>query len=147
MPYTSYDVNYKPFPLTTVFFVIWPHYNSLLTHTFELGLHAYCHSASVYQSSVLSSGGDSSSGSGESETLTRTCEDIIQRLPKTFSIDAALKRHPPCRTQCLNTVLVQEMCRYNTLLEVITSSLGSVIKAIAGTKSPYIVINSEAPDV
>ncbi|KAF2360955.1 Dynein heavy chain AAA module D4 [Trinorchestia longiramus] len=86
------------------------------------------------QSSSLCSGGDSSGG-GESETLSRTCSDIIDKLPAQFCIDAALRKFPPCHAQSLSTVLVQEMCRYNTLLDVIVSSLTSVRKAIAGSES------------
>ncbi|KAK7077273.1 Dynein heavy chain 7, axonemal [Halocaridina rubra] len=84
------------------------------------------------QSTSLSSGGD---GGGEGDTVGRTCEDILNRIPPPFHVDAALAKYPTKRENSFNTVLVQEMCRYNTLISTITSTLHAVLRALEGTES------------
>ncbi|XP_063845652.1 dynein axonemal heavy chain 7-like isoform X5 [Scylla paramamosain] len=78
------------------------------------------------------SGGEG--GSGEGETVGRTCEEILGRMPPPFHVDAALAKYPTRREQSLNTVLVQEMSRYNTLITTITTTLHAVLRAIEGTE-------------
>ncbi|KAB7504869.1 hypothetical protein Anas_01838 [Armadillidium nasatum] len=85
----------------------------------------------ITQQSSLSAGGHE--GDSDVDITGRTCEDILSRLPKLFDVDAALAKFPTLREQSLNTVLLQEMCRYNTLISTITSSLQSVLRALAGT--------------
>ncbi|XP_042888674.1 dynein axonemal heavy chain 12-like, partial [Penaeus japonicus] len=80
----------------------------------------------------LSSGGG---GDGEGEAVGRTCEEILGRIPPPFVVDAALAKYPTRREQSLNTVLVQEMSRYNTLIVTISSTISAVLRAIEGTES------------
>lgn len=81
------------------------------------------------QSTSLSAG---DGGSGEGDTVGRTCEEILGRMPPPFHVDAALAKYPTRREQSLNTVLVQEMSRYNTLNNTITTTLHAVLRAIEG---------------
>lgn len=83
------------------------------------------------QSTSLSAG---DGGSGEGDTVGRTCEEILGRMPPPFHVDAALAKYPTRREQSLNTVLVQEMSRYNTLNNTITTTLHAVLRAIEGTE-------------
>ena len=64
--------------------------------------------------------------------MGRTCEEILGRIPPPFHVDAALAKYPTRREQSLNTVLVQEMSRYNTLINTITTTLHAVLRAIEG---------------
>ncbi|CAL4136476.1 unnamed protein product, partial [Meganyctiphanes norvegica] len=85
--------------------------------------------AAVLLTQSLGSGG---SGEGEGDTVARTCEEILKKIPEPFRVDDALAKFPTIRENSLNTVMVQEMCRYNNLINTINSTLSSVLKAMAG---------------
>jgi dynein heavy chain len=53
-------------------------------------------------------------------------------LPDQFDVKAAIKKYPIDYNQSMNTVLTQELDRFNGLNKVIVASLKNLKKAIKG---------------
>ncbi|KOC62554.1 Dynein heavy chain 7, axonemal [Habropoda laboriosa] len=72
------------------------------------------------------------STSKQDEILLNMKKDIYDRMPDLFDIEEAQKRYPVMYMESMNTVLIQEMDRYNTLLNEIRQSLMMLEKAVNG---------------
>jgi len=59
-------------------------------------------------------------------------EEFLGRFPRDFDVEAAQEKYPVAYEESMNTVLTQEMVRYNRLLSLVRSSLSTVQKALAG---------------
>ena len=57
---------------------------------------------------------------------------ILEKLPPNFDMDEACKKHPIMYDESMNTVLQQELLRFNKLLSEVRSSLINIGKAIKG---------------
>lgn len=82
--------------------------------------------------SVVESSGGTDDSSATENLLTTIASDILAKLPNNFDIESATEKFPVLYNEPMNTVLIQEMERFNVLLSVICKSLHDLIKAIKG---------------
>lgn len=68
----------------------------------------------------------------QDEILLNMKKDIYDKIPELFDIEEAQKRYPITYTESMNTVLIQELERYNDLLAELRNSLTMLEKAIKG---------------
>lgn len=72
----------------------------------------------------------------DDEVVYNIATEILDKLPDDYDLIAALVKYPMLYSQSMNTVLVQEMDRFNKLLRCIRNSLIDIRKAIKGIRSP-----------
>ena len=61
--------------------------------------------------------GTSTSGDGAAEeSLEETITSLLSKLPPAFDTAAARRKYPAAHSEVMNTVLLQEMSRYNYLV-------------------------------
>ncbi|NWI88768.1 DYH7 protein, partial [Pitta sordida] len=87
----------------------------------------------IFESLLLTQGGGTqgTSGGGDS-TLYAIADDILSKLPNDFDIESCLTKYPVRYEESMNTVLVQEMERFNNLIRTIRITLINLKKAIKG---------------
>lgn len=94
-----------------------------------------------------------SSGAGRSreEVMEEAGRNILEKVPQPISVSMVMEKHPVRYEESMNTVLIQEVIRYNKLLETVRLTLNDLLKALKGlvvmsqaleTMSNSIFINS-----
>lgn len=68
---------------------------------------------------------------------------MLAKLPKAFKNDEVAKKWPIVYEECMNTVLQQELIRYNRMINVINTSLEKLHKAIDG----LVAMTNELEDI
>jgi dynein heavy chain len=88
---------------------------------------------------AASGGGGSASASASGAEAAATearvaalIAECLERLPAAYDLEAVSARFPQCYEQSLNTVLLQEMARYNKLCGVLRASLVAIAAALQG---------------
>jgi dynein heavy chain len=76
----------------------------------------------------------SSGGEGKSwdSTLQELAKDIESRIPMCFDVERAVLDFPVVYEESMNTVLTQELIRFNQLTQTMKQSLAEVQKALRG---------------
>ncbi|XP_055985527.1 dynein axonemal heavy chain 12 [Sorex fumeus] len=88
----------------------------------------------LFESLILTQGGSKQTGSSGStdQILSEFSQNILVKLPNNFDIEQALVKYPVRYDESMNTVLVQEMERFNNLIKTIRNTLRDLEKAIKG---------------
>ncbi|KAF2981156.1 hypothetical protein EK904_006835 [Melospiza melodia maxima] len=71
-------------------------------------------------------------GRSREEIVEETSKDILAKLPDTMNVQEVIEKYPLLYEESMNTVLVQEVIRYNKLLEEVDLSLKDLLKALKG---------------
>ncbi|KAK5855255.1 hypothetical protein PBY51_005374 [Eleginops maclovinus] len=77
------------------------------------------------------------------EVVDELAEDILSKLPADFDIQMVIDKYPVMYDESMNTVLRQEIIRFNRLTHVVRVSLVNIRKALKG----QIVMSAELEDV
>lgn len=93
----------------------------------------YSTSMALTAALVLVEGTGSGGEGGNTETiLVNMAAEILSKLPPKFDVEESQKKYPVDYNESMNTVLVQEMERFNKLLNEIRTSLMDLQKAVKG---------------
>ncbi|XP_057625591.1 dynein axonemal heavy chain 1 [Chionomys nivalis] len=71
-------------------------------------------------------------GQSREELVEDVAEDILFQIPGPVHLEEVISKFPVLYEESMNTVLVQEVIRYNKLLVVITQTLSDMLKALKG---------------
>ncbi|KAJ7400487.1 hypothetical protein BTVI_105082 [Pitangus sulphuratus] len=82
-------------------------------------------------------------GKSPQEIVEDLAQDILSKLPSSYDMEEVMKAYPVLYEESMNTVLRQELIRFNRLTEVVRSSLINIGKAIKG----QVLMSSELEDV
>lgn len=100
----------------------------------------------LFDTVITAQGESKTGGEGQKtseELLIELSSDILNRIPAIFKIDEVAEKYPVNYNESMNTVLVQEMIRFNRLIQTILSSLVNVQKAIKG----LVVMSADLEEV
>lgn len=87
---------------------------------------------------------DSGSGAEESSALVRKLtRDILDKIREPFKIKEVEKKYPFNYLESMNSVLLQELARYNTLIDIIRESLNVLLMTLEGK----LVFNAETDEL
>jgi len=86
----------------------------------------------LFASILLTQSRAGGGGGGGDDLLASIAEGIASKLPEDFDLEAAKALYPVQYLQSMNTVLHQELIRFNRLIAIVRSSLANLKKAIKG---------------
>uniref|UniRef100_A0A3Q3IZZ6 Dynein, axonemal, heavy chain 1 n=1 Tax=Monopterus albus TaxID=43700 RepID=A0A3Q3IZZ6_MONAL len=74
----------------------------------------------------------SAGGKTLEEIVEEIVVGIVEKIPQPFRVQEVMEKYPVLYEESMNTVLIQEVIRYNKLLAVISQSLSDILKALKG---------------
>ena len=82
-------------------------------------------------------------GKSPQQIIDELAADILSKLPPDFNMENVMEKYPVVYTESMNTVLRQELTRFNRLTSVVRSTLQNIRKAMKG----LVVMSSDLEDV
>lgn len=107
----------------------------------------YSTSMALTEALVLVEGtGSGGEGVNTEVILVQMAAEILSKLPDKYDVEVAQQKYPVDYSESMNTVLIQEMERFNKLLNEIRTSLLDLQKAVKGliVMSPALELQSVA---
>jgi len=80
----------------------------------------------------MGTGSGAKGGLSTEEQVGNIASDVLQKVRKPWNVPEIERRYPVQYSESMNTVLTQELSRYNGLIKVVRDSLSDVQKAIRG---------------
>lgn len=134
-----------------------------LTHPNVFGFHANAditkdiNETNLLLESLLlcSSQTEEAKGLSQEEILTKLVQTILGDFPKEYNVDEVMKQYPVEYSESMNTVLTQELNRFNGLISIVRSSLadiglalvGKIIMSTALEAASKSLFNGKVPDM
>ena len=81
---------------------------------------------------ILTQGAGSGGSGGDSKKFEGFIDSILSTFPEKFNIEEVHKRYPTQKEESMNTVLLQELTRFNKLIQKVKSTLMDLKDAING---------------
>jgi dynein heavy chain len=88
-------------------------------------------------------GGESESDASNDTIIFELASEILNKMPPQFDTEYVEEQYPVIYENSMNTVLRQEIIRFNRLTEVIKNSLNSLKRAITG----QIIMSSSLEEI
>ena len=82
-------------------------------------------------------------GKSSQEVIDELAADILSKLPPNFDLEYVIQKYPVVYEESMNTVLRQELIRFNRLTSVVRSTLQNLKKALKG----MVVMSSDLENV
>ncbi|KAM4652007.1 dynein axonemal heavy chain 1 [Discoglossus pictus] len=73
-----------------------------------------------------------SSGGSRDEIVEEIAEGILKKVPALIPVQEVMAKYPVLYQESMNTVLLQEVIRYNRLLRTLSQTLSDLLKAMKG---------------
>jgi len=117
--------------------VFWLHANANLTAAINEGLAILGNSVSLMSSfkAGAAGGGDDDDAPKDrtpEQIYSEIAENIYSKMPEIVDIGAVMRKYPVKYDQCLNTVLLNELLKFNKLLAKLRDTTSSLQKAVKG---------------
>jgi len=87
---------------------------------------------SILLTQTTGGGGGSGGGKSQNEIIAEVAQDMLDKLPAQFDLEKAKLRYPVVWDESMNTVLVQELGRFNKTIARVRQTLINIGKALKG---------------
>ncbi|XP_066265764.1 dynein axonemal heavy chain 1-like isoform X1 [Branchiostoma lanceolatum] len=74
----------------------------------------------------------SSAGKSREEVMEDTARGILEKVPPPIPVGPVMEKYPVMYEESMNTVVTQEVIRYNRLLNTVRQTLNDLLKALKG---------------